>query len=307
MADNRFFWFNGGLTCSSEASVNVMSPTCQYGINVFEGIRCYLEEGEKNLNAFRLDDHINRLFRSAKIIRLKSKYSKEDIIRAIKQTILANDYLEDIAIRVMFYVHEATNWAYEGECELLIAPVPMKAAFSDVAIKCGVSSWERINDRSVSPRIKAGANYINSRMAQLEAKANGHDMALLLNREGKLAEAPGSCVFIVRDNVLITPPTTSSILESITRDSIIDFSKNLLGLEVHERDVDRTELYISDEIFLCGSAIEIVAVSAVDGIPIGEAGVGPLTKRIKDTYFSILRGNVPNYASWNQSVNSRLV
>jgi branched-chain amino acid aminotransferase len=298
MLDERLLWQGGHLVPAKEAKINIMSPTCQYGINVFEGIRCYLSNNNRLL-AFRLEEHIDRLFRSSKILRLSSKYSATDIQDAFIETISANEYMEDISVRVVLYVNEPGNWAYTNDCEMLIAPIPMGRAFdSKVGITGCVSSWERINDRSVPPRIKAGANYINSRMAQLEALDNGFDSALLLNKDGRVSEAPGSCIFIVRNNVLLTPPVTASILESITRETVICVAKNDLGLMVVEREIDRTELYISDEIFLCGTAVEIVPVLSVDKIDVGDGEPGLLTKSIKQRYFDIVRGGVDKYNKW---------
>jgi branched-chain amino acid aminotransferase len=299
MSTEKMLWLAGHLVSDKDAKIHIMSPTCQYGINVFEGVRCYLHNESNHLLAFRLNDHLNRLFQSAKIIRLIPKYTASEIQSAFVDTIIANKYMEDISVRIVFFINESGNWTYKNECEMMIAPKPMKRAFdSKLGISACVSSWERINDRSVSPRIKAGANYINSRMAQLEALENGFDSALFLNRDGKLSEAPGSCIFIVRQGALITPPTTASILESITRDTIITIAKNDFGLTVVERDVDRTELYICDEIFLCGTAVEIVPVVSVDRIIIGDGTIGALTKSIKQRYCDIVRGKVNAYKEW---------
>ncbi len=299
MSADKKLWLAGHLVSDKDAKIHVMSPTCQYGINVFEGVRCYLHNETDQLLAFRLNDHLNRLFQSAKILRLIPKYTDSEIQNAFLGTIIANKYMEDISVRIVFFINQSGNWAYKDKCEMMIAPMPMKRAFnSKPGITACVSSWERISDRSVSPRIKAGANYINSRMAQLEALDNGYDSALFLNRDGKLSEAPGSCIFIVRQGTLITPPITASILESITRDTIIRIVKNDFGLNVVERDIDRTELYISDEIFLCGSAVEIVPVISVDRIIIGDGMIGALTKSIKQRYFDVIRGKVNAYKNW---------
>ena len=304
MSNERVLWLAGCLVPEKDAKIHVLSPTCQYGINVFEGIRCYLSDSGDQLLAFRLKDHINRLFRSAKILRLGSKYTASEIESAFIDTIITNNYSEDISVRITFYIDELTNWAYKGDCEMLIAPIPMRRVYnSEVGITAGVSSWERISDRSVPPRIKAGANYINSRMAQLEAVDNGFDSALLLNRDGKVSEAPGSCIFIVRDDTLITPPITASILESITKDTVIDIAKNEIGLTVIERNIDRTELYISDEIFLCGTAAEITPIISIDKIIVGDGEVGTLTKSIRQRYFDIVRGNLEVYKEWLLLVN----
>jgi branched-chain amino acid aminotransferase len=165
-------------------------------------------------------------------------------------------------------------------------------------MKCCVSSWERISDRNISPKVKVGANYINSRMAQMEALENGYDSAIFMNNQGKIAEGPGSCFFIVRDGILITPPVTASILESITRDTIINLAKNILKIDTVERDVDRTELYICDEAFLCGSAMEVVPVLNVDGISVFEGKTGKITNAIHDTYLDAVTGKIGGYKKW---------
>ncbi len=299
MYTGRIFWLAGRLVPDMEAKINIMSPTCQYGLNVFEGIRCYLDGKNDQLLAFRFRDHIDRLFKSAKIMRLRPIYTPSEIQSAFLDVITNNRYLDDISVRIVFFVNETGNWAYKNDCEMMIAPMPMGRAYnSKIAITSCVSSWERISDRSLSPRIKAGANYINSRMAQLEALENGFDSALFLNREGKVSEAPGSCIFIVRNGVLLTPPVTASILESITRDTIINIARKDLELSVVERDIDRTELYISDEIFLCGTAVEIVPVISVDNIIINDGTIGLLTRSIKKRYFDIVRGKSDAHREW---------
>jgi len=304
VATERILWLAGRLVPEKDAKIHVLSPTCQYGINVFEGIRCYLSDSGNQLLVFRFKDHINRLFQSAKILKLGHKYTVSEIQRAFMDTIIANKYMEDISVRITLYIDELTNWAYKGDCEMMIAPIPMGRVYdSKMGITACISSWERISDRSVSPRIKAGANYINSRMAQLEALENGYDTALLLNREGKISEAPGACIFIVREGVLITPAITASILESITRDTVINIAKNDMGLTVIERDIDRTELYISDEIFLCGTAAEITPIVSVDGMLVGDGKPGKITNSIRQKYFDIVRGKIKEYKKWLLPVN----
>jgi len=306
MGNERVLWLAGRLVPWKNAKIHVLSPTCQYGINIFEGIRCYLSESGNQLFAFRYKDHIDRLFRSAKILRLTSKYASSDIQRAFIETITANRYMEDISVRITFYIDKLTNWAYKGDCEMMISPVPMGRTYnSKKGITAHVSSWERISDRNVSPRIKAGANYINSRMAQLEALESGYDAALFLGREGKVSEAPGACIFIVRNGALITPPTTASILESITRDAIINIVNDELDLTVTERDIDRTELYVCDEIFLCGTATEIAPITSVDKIVIGDGKTGKITNSIKQKYFDVVRGKVKAYKKWLLTVNKK--
>lgn len=302
--NKKVVWMAGDLLPAEDAKIYALSPTCQYGINVFEVVRCYLNSANNQLLAFRLKDHLERLFQSAKVMRLRPKYTLPEIQDALIETVTANKYMEDITVRIVFFVNEFGGWDSEYDCEMMIAPVPRGRAYnSDTGITCCVSSWERISDKSLPPRVKAGPNYVNSRMAQLEAKNNGFDSALFLNREGKLSEAPGSCVFIVRRGELITPPITASILESITRDTVIKIARNDLELSVIERDIDRTELYICDEIFLCGTTMEIVPVISVDKMVVGDGKEGLLTKTIKQKYFDIVRGKVDAYKEWISLVN----
>jgi branched-chain amino acid aminotransferase len=304
MSRERVLWLAGHLVSENDANVHVLSPTFQYGINVFERVRCYLNDSGNQLLVFRLHDHVERLFQSAKILRLKPKYTASEIQDALVNTVTANGYMEDISVHITLFISERGSWTYKGDCEMLMAAAPMGRVHDPkVGISACISSWERIDDRSISPRVKAGANYLNSRMAQIEALEKGFDSALLLNREGKVAEAPGSCIFIVRQGVLMTPPVTASILESITRDTIMNIAGKDLGLIARERDIDRTELYICDEIFLCGTTMEIVPVVSVDKVVVGHGEAGPLTISIRERYFDIVRGKVDAYRRWVLPVN----
>ncbi len=220
------------------------------------------------------------------------------------EVIKANNFKEDIAVRQTIFLDGFGSWFATGPTNMFIAPIPKARLnpFNSKGIKCCVSSWERINDNSMSPRVKVGANYINSRAAQLEALQNNYDSAIFLNNQGKVAEGPGSCLFIFRNNKLITPLLTASILESITRETIIEIAKNDLGLDFEERDIDRTELYIADEVFLCGSAIEINAIVNIDGYTIGSGEKGEISKRLHQLYLEIASGKVEKYSKWLTSI-----
>lgn len=298
--ENRLIWLNGMIIPLQEATVNVLSPTAQFGANVFEGIRCYWNEEKQQLYAFRLPEHCKRLRNSMKMFRMEDKYTIEDLTNSFIEVVRANQYKEDIAVRQTVFIDGFGSWMSSRPINMFIAPIPKGRTIeeSKLGLKCCISSWERISDKNLSPKVKVGANYINSRMAQMEAIENGYDSAIFLNSLGKVSEAPGSCLFIVRDNVLITPPITASILESITRDTIIRLVKNLLEVEVVERDIDRTELYICDEAFLCGSAMEVVPVINIDGLPVGNGYPGKLTDLIRKTYLRVVSGKVKNYNKW---------
>ena len=298
--ENRYVWLNGEILHLPDAKINVLSPTSQYGANVFEGIRCYWNDESKQLYAFRLDDHYKRLKNSIKMFRMEDRYSVDELKCGLIDVVKANEYKEDIAVRQTVFIDGFGTWSSRGPVSMFIAPIPKgRTLINDKSgIRCCVSSWERISDRNFSPKIKVGANYINSRMAQMEAQENGYDSAIFMNNQGKIAEGPGSCLLIVLDNVLVTPPCTASVLDSITRATIIEIAKNVLHVETVERDIDRTELYICDEAFLCGSAVEIVPIINIDGYKVGVGEVGVITKKIHNIYIAAVSDQLREYAHW---------
>ena len=295
----ELIWFKGNLVSKEDAKINILSPSVQYGINVFEGIRCYWNEKKKQLYAFKLDEHINRLLQSAKLIKFKHNYSFMYIKNAFLSTIRANNFREDIIVRITLFLDGFGSWSSREPIEMFISAIP-KGRYFEKGIKCCVSSWQRIDDNSVSPRIKSGANYLNSRMAQLEAVYDGYDSAIFLNKIGKVAEAPGACIFIVRENQLITPTVTSSILESINRRFIVRIAEEELRFTVVERDVDKTELYIAEEVFLVGTAVEITPVIQIDEFIIGSGNIGNKTRKLQELFFAIVRGeyNINRYSKY---------
>lgn len=299
--EERLIWIGGQIVPIKEARINVLAPTSQFGLNVFEGIRCYWNEEHQQLYAFRLDDHLKRLKRSQKLLQIEDKFSITELEKAFVDIVVANEYKEDIAVRQTIFVDGFGSWASEESANMFIAPIAKAKTnpeYNKKGLHCCVSSWERINDNSLSPRIKCGANYINSRMAQREALRNGYDTTIFLNAHGKVAEGPGSCIFIVRDGVLITPQISDSVLESITRDTIMKLAQEELGITVIERPVDRTELYMCDEAFLCGSAMEITPIYSVDRYAIGNGDEGALTRRIRKVYIDTVLGNNQKRLQW---------
>lgn len=298
--EERFIWFDGEIVNVNDAKINVLSPASQFGLSVFEGIRCYWNNEKEQLFAFRLDDHFKRLKLSQRLIEIDEKYTYDELKKAFTDVITANDYREDICVRQTIFVEGFGSWASSGDVGMFVSPIPKtrtSAEYNKEGLNCCISSWERINDNALSPRIKCGANYINSRMAQREALRNGYDTAVFLNKYGKVTEGPGSCLFIVRGGKLITPLLTDGILESITRDTVITIAKDM-GIAVEERTVDRTELYIADEAFLCGSAMEITPVLSVDRYNVGTGKKGGITSKIYDEYLQAVKGNSDKYRKW---------
>lgn len=298
---NRRIWLNNEILNVNDAKINVLSPTSQFGLNVFEGIPCYWNEDEKQLYAFRLDDHYNRLIKSAKLLQLDHKYSKEDMKKALIDVVKANEYDCNLSVRQTLFVDGFGSWGSSEPAGMFVAPIPRgktSAEYNKKGLNCCVTSWRRINDEVLSPRIKCGANYINSRLGQREAIRNGYDTCIFLNNVGKVAEGPGSCLFIVKDGNLITPQLTDAVLESITRDTIIKISKSELGIETIERTIDRTELYTADEAFLCGSAMEITPIYSIDRYTIGDGQCGLLTDKIHKEYLKVVTGQNNKYLYW---------
>lgn len=299
--NDRYIWLNGEIVNVENAKINVLSPTSQFGVNVFEGIRCYWNKDENQLYAFRLQEHFDRLKSSQKLLYMEDTFTIGELKKAFINVIKANEYKEDIAVRQTLFIDGFGSWSSRGPVNMFVAPIPKAKTnpeYNKRGLHCCVSSWQRINDNSISPRIKCGANYINSRMAQLEALKNGYDTTIFLNNHGTVSEGPGSCLFIVRDGKLITPLITDSVLESITRDTIIKIAKEVLKIEVIERAVDRTELYMCDEAFLCGSAMEITPIFSVDRYDIGDGKQGEVTAKIHQLYLDIVLGKVEEYKKW---------
>ena len=294
---NRFIWFKGEILNVDDAKINILSPTAQFGLNVFEGIPCYWNDNEKQLYAFRLHDHYARLLRSARLLQLDCPYTEEEMKKAFIDVIKANEYTENLSVRQTLFVDGFGSWGSEGPVGMFVAPIPKgktSSEYNKKGLHCCITSWTRINDNSLSPRIKCGANYINSRMGQRESIRNGYDTCIFLNLVGKVSEGPGSCIFMVKNGVLITPPLTDSVLESITRDTVIKLAMTM-GIEVVERSIDRTELYTCDEVFLCGSAMEITTVLSVDKYKVGIGEPGVITTELHEAY---LKAAMSGYRDW---------
>lgn len=297
--EERLLWLNGELVKACDAKVNVLSPTAQFGGNIFEGIRCYWNEQQGKLYAFRLDDHYKRLRKSAELFKISVPYSDEDLDSALRMAVTANRYKTDIAVRQTIFLDGYGSWFSQKPVGMFVAPIEKERREMPLekTVTCMVSTWERIHEGVLSPKAKIGANYINSRFALLEARENGFDTALFLNREGTVSEGPGSCFFLVKDGKLVTPSLDSSILESITRDTLIQIARKDMDIEVEERRVAKEELYMCNEAFFCGSAVELEPVSKINQYVVSEKP-GPITKDLHQRYLEIVTGKNSKYRHW---------
>ncbi|MEU0566009.1 aminotransferase class IV [Nonomuraea sp. NPDC005983] len=288
-----YAWQNGKLVPWEQCVVHARSQGAFWGANVFEGVRAYLGD-DGALHAFRLDDHLARLRRSMKSLHMRIDHTDAELAHACSTVLAANAFDCDTHICVVAYFDEGPNFdplAYTDSTGVHVTAIraPRSPGF-ERGVAASISSWRRISDDSMPPRIKTGANYHNSRLAQHEAVRGGFGTTLLLNQRGTVSEAPGSCVVMVRDGELVTPPGTSGVLEGITVATVAKLAEQHLGLTLRRREIDRTELYIADEIFLCGTLAELLPVTSVDRLPVGTGKPGPLTRSLQAHYDDVVRG-----------------
>ncbi|MDR0910978.1 MAG: branched-chain amino acid transaminase [Methanobrevibacter sp.] len=297
-------WMNGEFVDWENANIHVLSHVIHYGSSVFEGIRCYEINGKGYV--FRLEEHVKRLFDSAKIYRMTIPYTPEEIEDAIKQTIEVNK-LKDCYIRPI---------AYRGYGQLGVdpssSPVDVTIAIwswgqylgeqaLENGVDIGISTWRRMAPNTLPSMAKAGANYMNAQLAKLEAIENGYDEGLMLDTQGFVGEGSGENLFLIKDSVIYTPSLSSSILKGITRDSIIQIAKKL-GYEVIENKIPREAIYLADELFFTGTAAELTPIRSVDKITIGSGKRGLITKKIQEEFFKILEGKTEDEYNWLSSV-----
>jgi branched-chain amino acid aminotransferase len=290
-------WMNGRLVPQAEAVLPVNSAAVFYATNVFEGLRAYWNPRDEELYAFRLADHFTRLRESMKMMRFTVPYSDQDLFDAVRLVMSGNEVREDVHMHLVAYVLGAGNDA-TSPTGLYINPRRRARIAPDKGLSCCVSSWTRTNDNAIPIRLKSGSNYQNGRLAILQAKADGYDAPILLNQQGHVAEGTGATFFMVRKGRLTTPGSASDILESITRATLIEDLCPGIGLHVVERDIDRTELYVAEEAFFCGSGYEITPITSIDRFPLGTGEIGPVTKRITTAYMNLVRGVDTRFPEW---------
>lgn len=294
----EFIWFDGKFVKWEDATIPVMSHVLHYGTSVFEGIRGYF--ARNNLYIFRLKEHMERLHRSARVYSFALNYSTKDLCDATIDLLRRISITESCYIRPLTFVGTHgidLNITKDSPTHTVIIIFPFAKYFKGEGINACVSSWRRIHDTFTPPMAKAAGNYLNSILATQESRRNGYDESILLDAEGNVSEAAGENIFIVRDKKIYTPFTADSVLEGITRDTAITIARNM-GYELTERPIVRTELYMADELFLTGTAAEIIAVTNVDGIQVGDGREGPVTRSIREMYTKIASAEIEEYLGW---------
>lgn len=305
MANPAYLWWNGKQVRWDDATVHVTQLGWSTVGAVFEGIRAYWNEDEEELYVFRLKEHMERFERSLKLVRLEDEYGMGALCDAIVNLLRANDTREDTYIRPLGYRGGGSKRmaSFSSETEILINTHPNPShLMSGKAQHAMISSWRRIGEDVMPPRVKNLSNYRNSQLGGIEAHDSGYDTAIFLNTQGKVTEGGGSCLMLVRDGVVITPDPTQGILESITRDALMQLAGDELGMPVVERAVDRTELYIADEIFMCGTAAEITPIVSVDRYQVGDGAIGPVTRKLEGLLDDCFRGKTGLRANWRTPV-----
>lgn len=301
----EYIWFNGELVGWDDANIHVMSHVVHYGTSFFEGIRCY--ETPAGTAIFRLTPHIARLYDSAKIYRTEIPYPQERVVAAVKETIRANK-LHSGYIRPVVYRGFGSMGLDPTTCPVEVAIITIEwgkylgAEAMEQGVDVCVSSWNRFAPNTMPSLSKAGGNYLNSQLVKLEALRHGYSEGIALDTNGLVSEGSGENLFLIRGNVVITPPLSSSILQGITRDSVLTLLAER-GIEVREQPIPRELLYIADELFFTGTAAEITPIRSVDQIQVGQGSRGPITTDIQATFFDIVHGKREDRYGWLEYVD----
>jgi len=301
MALPRMAFFHDRVLPYADAKLGLLTHALNYGTGVFAGIRGYFNQDEGKLLVFRLADHMRRFHESARLLRMNLAVSEEATAAAILNLLRAEGLREDCYIRALaFYADEVIGVRLHGLQPVVAAVALPFGLYIDRAegAHCTVSSWRRPDDNVIPPRGKITGSYINSAFAKSDAELAGFDEAILLNRDGHVSEGSGENIFLIRRGIAVTPSLDQSVLEGITRRSLITLLRDELGMAVEERPVERGELFLADEIFLTGTAAQITAVTRIDHRPIGTGQMGSVTTRLRSLFFDVVRGRSPKYRAW---------
>jgi branched-chain amino acid aminotransferase len=298
---NVVAWFGGEFVPLAEARIPVMTHGFLYGTATFEGVRAYWNEEQEQLYGLRLKEHYQRLLHSAHILLMKPKHSVEELIEITVELLRRNDFRQDTYVRpTMYKSTEAIGVRLHNlEDAITIFAVPFGEYIAiDRGITAQTVSWRRNSDQALPARAKITGAYANSAFSKSEAVLNGYDEAIVLTVDGHVSEGSAENLFMVRDGRLITPSVSDDILEGITRAGLIELAREEMGLETVSRQIDRTELYIADEVFLCGTGAQISPVVEIDHRKVGSGDVGPITERLTELYFDVVRGRNDKFSHW---------
>ena|SRR5579859_5998267 len=301
----RFAYFQGQIVPIEQAKISIMTHALNYGTAAFGGVRAYWNDEQEQLFIFRPFDHFTRLLQSAKILMMKTPYTSEQLTEITAELLRREGYHEDVYIRPLVYkssmgigvrLHDLND-----DFSMFAMPHGDYLGKSEGVRVC-ISSWRRVDDNAIPARGKLAGSYVNSALINTDAQLNGFDEALVLTDDGHVAEGSAENFFMVRNGTAITPPITANILEGITRRTVITLLTEVLGVPVVEREIDRSELYLADEAFFCGTGVQIAAISEIDRRPVANGKTGVLTRQLRTLFFDVVRGKMPKYSQWLQPV-----
>ena len=291
MTQTRFASYNGQIIPEENATIHALAPVVKYASAVFEGCRAYWNTEQEQLYAFRLAEHVDRLFDGMRILRFETDATRDQVTQWALELLRKNGYRETAYFRILAFIDGKGDQGSRGPVSFILTTSTLTRGreFTD-GFRLGVSSWVRVSDRAMPPRVKCIANYHNGRLGILDAQEQGYDYPLFLTETGKVSETAGSCIFLVRGGVVHTPSGTSDILESITRDTVIQMLRER-GTEVRERVIDRSELYLADEAFITGTHQEVCPVVSVDNLKYRDGTPGPFVRELQDAYLNVVEGS----------------
>jgi branched-chain amino acid aminotransferase len=301
MSKTIYAYFNGEIVPLADAKISILTHAFNYGTACFEGIRAYWNPDQQQLYLFRMQEHYERMALSTRILMMKLPGSVDELCNITRELIKRNEFQEDAYIRPTCYLSsEVIGVRLHGlDNAFCIYSLPFGTYIDiDRGLKVGVSSWKRLDDNMLPARSKIAGAYVNSAFAKSEAILNGYDEAIMLTNDGHVSEGSAENIFMLSGGKLVTPPVTENLLVGITRHTIMTIAREELGLEIVERLIDRTELYICDELFLCGTGAQIASVAEVDHRPVGDGNIGSVTARLQQIYFDLVRGKIEKYREW---------
>ncbi|NJD64546.1 MAG: branched-chain amino acid transaminase [Chloroflexi bacterium] len=302
-----YAYFQGKIVPLSEAKIGVMTHAFNYGTAVFEGIRGNWNSDDQTTYLFRLREHFERLGQSSKILTLQMHQTVDQLCEIAVELVERSAFTEDVYLRPMVYLSSEQLGVrlHNLESDTLIFLTPFPAYLPEVA-RCHTSTWRRVQDTGIPPRAKVTGIYVNSALAKTEANANGFDEAIMLNENGHVSEGSGENIFMVRDGKLITPTPADNVLEGITAKSVIELATNELDVQLVQREIDRTELYIADEVFMTGTAAHLTPVVEVDRRSVGTGRPGPITSKLSELFYDCIRGKSEKYQNWCTPARARV-
>jgi branched-chain amino acid aminotransferase len=297
----EYYYLNGEFVPSSEAKIPVRTHGFLYGTTVFEGIRAYYNDDEGQMYIFRAKEHFERMANSAKIMFIKPPKSTQEYCDITKELLQKNDYKQDTYIRPTLFksAQKVGPGLLDNPDSDLIFTTPL-GDYVDTSsgLSVCVSSWDRLEDNTIPPRAKISGAYANTALIITEARLAGFHDAIVLSNNGHVAEGSAMNFFMISGNTLHTPPTTGNILVGVTRNTVMEIAREELGMEICEREIDRTELYLCDEAFYCGTGAQVAPIVKIDNRPIGNGVVGEKVKALQELYFNVVKGKVPKYRKW---------